>query len=908
MKKIIEYLIAYTLKIILSLRYRVKIVGAENLSPEKLTKPGGVLFLPNHPTYFIDPIFVTLATWPKYPIRPMIVEYMYYTPVINSLMRFMNALPIPNFVTSSNSLKRKKSEQVIQTLIDDLKKGENFLLYPAGKVKHTAYENIGAASGVHRILQEAPEANVVLVRMKGLWGSSFSRAIVSSAPPFFKSILWGLKVVLKNFLFFTPRREIIIEMIPAPADFPYQAPKLELNRYLEKWYNRPDGLTPQKGNEPGDSLVLVSYSMWKEQYLSIKEEDKPEEVEISVSDIPQPIKEQVIQKIAEMTEYKPETIKPDMNFATDLGMDSLDTAELVAFLQDEFDISGVSTSELTTVAKMMGIASKKIQIKEEVVENAGNLKQWLAPVKKYRVGIAPGETIMEAFLNNCARQGNRAACADMRLGVQSYPKLKLRVLVIAEYIRKLPGDYIGILLPASVGANILILGCLLAGKIPLMINWTVGPRHLESVVKLSNVEVVLSSWAFLDRLDNVDLDGIEDKLIMLEDAVREISFSTKIKALLRSKLPVSSILKAYGIDKKTKDDIAVLLFTSGTESMPKGVPLTHHNILSNLRAALKAEVVYSDDVVYGILPPFHSFGFSVSCLLSILTGLRVAYSPDPTDGKRLAHGFEQWKITIMVGAPTFIKAMLKFATPEQLKTMRMCVTGAEKAPPDLVKMLEYFGKGEALIEGYGITECAPVLTLNPMGKPHKGVGMPLPGIELCVIHPETEELLPVNTRGLILARGPNIFSGYLNPGLSSPFITIDGKQWYKTGDLGSLDENNYLTISGRQKRFVKIGGEMVSLASVEDALLQMALRKGWPSMQEGPLLAVCAKEFPGDKTKLYLFSRYEVSLEEVNKLLKESGFSNLVKITSVTCLPEIPLMGTGKINYRILESEHIGTA
>lgn len=905
MKTFLAYLIAYLFKFALWFRYRIKVQGLDKLTPETLSKSGGVLFLPNHPAYFIDPIVCTLAVWPKFPIRPMIVEYMYYTPIVHGLMRFMDALPIPDFVSSSNSLKRKKSEKVIQTVIDDLKKGQNFLIYPAGKVKHSAQEVIGGASAVNRILQEAPEANIVLVRIKGLWGSSFSRALTGKAPQL-STIVWeGLKVILKNLIFFTPRREIIVELQPTPADFPRGGSRLEINKYLEAWYNQPDGLGKQIGTAPGDSLKLVSYSRWHEQYLPVRDFGSSPDKEISISDVPKAVQTKVIQKLAELKECDPNSIKPDMTLSSDLGLDSLDIAELVAFLQDQFDITGVPGNELTTVAKVMAIASGKVTIHEEIEEEKTDLSKWNLPVPKHRIDVAPGDTLAEVFLNQCRRGGKSIACADARMGIQTYSQLKLRTLVIADYLRKLPGEYVGIMLPASVAANLLILGCQIAGKVPLMVNWTVGPRHLDSVVQLSKVQVVISSWAFIDKLENVDLNGVEDKLIMLEDVVRGISLVDKLKALFRSKLSTHSIMKTFGIDKRGKESKAVLLFTSGTESMPKGVPLSQNNLLSNLRASLEAVEVFTDDIIFGILPPFHSFGFSISGILSLLSGVRVFYFPDPTDGKRLASNFERWRLTIMIGAPTFIKGMFKAATTEQVKTMRLCVTGAEKAPPELFQILEQFGKPNSLMEGYGITECSPVLTMNPPGSNSKGVGSALPGIELCIVHPETEQLLPVGQRGLILAKGPNIFNGYLNPGLSSPFITLNGERWYKTGDLGYLDEKGFLTISGRMKRFIKMGGEMVSLASIEDALLQMAHKKGWPTNQEGPTLAVCAKEIPGEKAKIFLFSRFSINVDDVNSALKEAGFSNLVKVSSVTKLEEIPIMGTGKVNYRLLESDYL---
>ena len=905
LKKIVEYLIAYTMRLLLKFRYRIRVEGLDKLTPEALNRPGGVIFMPNHPTYYIDPIIATLAVWPKFPIRPMIVEYMYYTPIVHQLMKFMNALPVPNFSSSSNSLKKKKSEKVIDTVISDLKNKENFLIYPAGKVKYTSIEAIGGASAVNRILQEAPEANVVLMRMKGLWGSRFSRAIVSHAPSFGEAMLDSLKIILKNLIFFTPRREVIIELELAPSDFPRNATRAELNKYLENWYNLPDGMTKQRGDLPGDSLVLVSYSMWGEKYLPLHDSSVSPDKEISIDNIPKPIQDKVTRKLAELRDCDPATIRPEMSLSSDLCLDSLDTAELVAFLHDQFDIEGIEANDLTTVGKIMAIASGEIVCHREVEEDTSDITKWNTPIDKHRVNIGQADTIIEAFLNQCTKAGNQIACADGRVGIQTFAKMKLRTVLLADQIRKLPGKYIGIMLPASVAANLIIFACQLAGKVPLMVNWTVGPRHLDSVVKLSNVEVVISSWAFIDKLSNVDLTGIEDNLLMIEDVVRGLSLSDKLKALFRSKCSTKSILKSFGADKLNGNNEAVLLFTSGTEGMPKGVPLTHHNILSNLRAGLSALEVFSTDIVYGILPPFHSFGFTISGILGLMAGVRVVYFPDPTDGKRLAHGFARWGITIMCGAPTFIKGMLKVATVEQIKSMRLCVTGAEKAPPELYEMLRQLGKDGCLIEGYGITECSPILTMNPIGGCPKGVGKPLPGIELCIVNPETDELLPQGERGLILAKGPNIFHGYLNPGLASPFHMIKDECWYKTGDLGFLDPDGVLTLSGRMKRFIKIGGEMISLAGIEEGLLQIGFKKGWPTSQDGPVLAICAKESLDHKTKITLFCVFNISLDDVNNALKEAGFSNIVKIANVVTLPELPIMGTGKINYRLLESTYL---
>lgn len=889
----------YFLRFSLWFRYRVTIKGLEHLNPEELNKPGGVLFLPNHPTTFVDPTLVAMAVWKKYPIRPVIVEYMYYAPLIHPVMKFMRAVPIPQFVNSSNSLKKKRADQVLEVIIDELKQKENFLIYPAGKTKHQAREVIGA-SGVHRIIQSVPEANVVLVRTTGLWGSKFSRALTGgAAPDMFGTIFWGIKKALKNLLFFTPRRNVTIEFQPAKPDFPYKGSRLEMNRYLEKWYNRPDGILPHKGEEPGESLYLVSYSLWKEE-LPVVGASQKEEAEIEINSIPPKIQEKVKEKLFEMTQMPMSQIEPGMDLAGDMGIDSLDTAEILTFLDDQFNVAGVPVHELTTVGKVMAIAAKQISFGEETEEEQKDLSKWFRPNEGEMSVLAKGETLPEVFLNSCSGKGRKVACGDAVAGILTYSDAKLRAVLLAEYIRHLPGEYIGIMLPSSVAAYITILACQLAGKIPLMVNWTVGPRHLESVVALSQVQVVLSSWAFLDRLDNVDLNGIEDLIVMLEDVRRQFTLIDKLKAYYRSKLSAKTLLSIFKIKDLKKESPAVLLFTSGTENMPKGVPLSHENVLSNQRATLEKVHLKQDDILLNILPPFHAFGFTLSGLIPLLSGMRVAYFPDPTDGRGLARAIEKWHATLICGAPSFLKGIFKNAEPDQLKSLTLCVTGAEKAPDDLFTMVNQLGHCR-LLEGYGITECSPVLTVNMTGDQAKGVGLPLEGVELLVVSLDAHVPLPQGEQGLILVRGPNVFKGYLNKGIASPFLQIEGKEWYSTGDLGFLDPDGSLIISGRLKRFIKIGGEMVSLAALEDALLKTVGQKA-PAL-EGPLLAVCAKEETGEKAKIFVFTRFNTTLDEVNRALKESGFSNLVKVFKVQEIDEIPLMGSGKTHYRALEAQ-----
>lgn len=305
--------------------------------------------------------------------------------------------------------------------------------------------------------------------------------------------------------------------------------------------------------------------------------------------------------------------------------------------------------------------------------------------------------------------------------------------------------------------------------------------------------------------------------------------------------------------------------------------------------------------MYAVLPPFHSFGFSVTGIMPLLLGLKVFFAPDPTDSHGMAQDIVQWKPTLFCCAPSFTKALFRVADPTMLQSVRLFISGAEKTPPELFEFVKKLGPGKALIEGYGITECSPIVTIDRPEKDHQGVGFPIPGVELCVIDSESLKVLPQGQEGEICIRGPSVFSGYLGSS-PSPFIEVDGKKWYRSGDRGFINEEGALLLSGRLKRFVKIAGEMVSLGGLEEDLMRLALLKKWNGKQEtGPSLAVSVREKESDKPLIVLYTTFAISKEEVNAALKESGYGRIVKIAEVKSLKEIPLTGTGKTNYRLLD-------
>ncbi|MBS0654518.1 MAG: AMP-binding protein [Verrucomicrobia bacterium] len=884
MKQVFIRSVLAFISLLLRIRYRITYKGQDALTKALKGSDQGILFLPNHPAIVIDPLISTIPLLRRFSARSLIIAYMYFNPLYNWAMRLVNALPIPDFSTGFNPLKLSRMDRCLKTISDGLKKGESFVIYPAGMTKSTAKEVIGGTFGVHQLIEENPGAKVVLVRMSGLWGSSFSRALTSGASPNLPAVFkMALKTFFKNGFFFVPKREVTVAFELAGADFPSHATKTDLNRYLEQWYNKPFG--PE-----GEPLNLVSYCFWKKELpeVGVAKRETNE-----ISGVPLQMREIIVEKVAELAKVQKSQVLPDLYLAEHLGLDSLNFAELVSFLEDQFEVEGIIPEDLTTVGRLFVIANKSYT-KKETKELYHNMRLWNKPRKHTKLAIPEAKNIPASFFKACDGRLFEAACADPIAGVTSYYKLKRGVLVLSEHIAKLPGKHIGVLLPSSPIANIITIAIQLAGKVPVMINWTVGGKHLDAVIETAGIQVVLSSWRFLDRLENVDLSAVADMLIMLEEMKAEIGVWNLVKASINALLPSSSLLKQC----EDVQEEAVILFTSGTESMPKGVPLTHHNLLSNQAAAIEDVQLFADDILLGMLPPFHSFGFSITGLLPLLCGLRVAYYPNPTDSKRLVKAIEQWKVSLMCSAPTFLRNIMNASQKQNLASLRMIISGAEKAPDDLYTLINKQTQA-TLCEGYGITECAPVLTVNTTGQKVNGVGKPIRGVELRIVDAEnTKEEKKVGEAGLVLARGPNVFSGYLNSVARDPFIEVEGERWYQTGDLGFKTPEGNLILSGRLKRFVKIGGEMVSLAAIEETLTSQRFGKKKSDAEQFVV-------FPVDdalgKVQLVLFTVHPLEVSKVNQLLRKCGCSSIAKIDRIIELDAIPLTGAGKVAYRELE-------
>jgi len=286
---------------------------------------------------------------------------------------------------------------------------------------------------------------------------------------------------------------------------------------------------------------------------------------------------------------------------------------------------------------------------------------------------------------------------------------------------------------------------------------------------------------------------------------------------------------------------------------------------------------------------------TVCTLLPLVTGLRVAYHPNPNESRKIAKIISHWGASIMAGTPTFLRSILQAGQPDQFTSLRTLISGAERAPQDLFEKVKNLPHPVEIVEGYGITECSPVVSMNRPGEPRVGVGRPLEGTTIRIVNPATYEEVSPGADGLILIQSPSVFPGYLEPKMN-PFLDLHGQRYYNSGDIGRL-ENGSLVITGRLKRFIKIAGEMISLTAIEEAL-----QKQIPSYDDAPSVAVLARGTEGDgRPTLTLFTSSQTTAETANTILRESGFPHLVAISNVIKLKDLPLLGSGKTDYQALK-------
>lgn len=873
MRRLLQWIMLGIVKVILGLRYRVRVLGRDAV----LAKPGPYLILPNHPGY-ADPPNILRALWGTFQMRPMLLETNFTNPLLAPLAWLMNPIKVPDLDRASAEA-RQRTEQAVATVIASLKAGENVVLWPTGTLSRNGSDYLGAARTAADVLNAVPNATVVLVKTRGLWGSSLGWGYSATKPRLIPRLFQGAGILLSNLLLLTPRRHLTMQLEGFTAAERPAPDRAVLNPWLEGWYN----------SDAPEQPTFVPYHF----VFGPRTHEFPPPPRLGpnldLSKVKPATQQAIAMILAEKLhrELDPAENTADTTF-NQLGIDSLEATEITLQVEQQFGFT--SDTVPTTVGGLWALAEGLIEKGPPKPPPA----VWFKPPSDTEPLKILGETIPEAFFNRALAHPKDVAAADDLAGALTYERLLIGTLTMARRFEQLPGDNVGLLLPASVAADIAFLGLHLAGKLPIVLNWTTGPANLEYAAQLTQLTHVVTSRAFIDRT-HIEVPGTT--FVFLEDIRKGVGKVELLRRLLAVRL-FSSAIRSRVLGRLPGDPHrpAVVLFTSGSEKAPKAVPLTHANIIADQRGAVPPQKLTRADSVLGFLPMFHSFGLTIAGLFPILAGAKVVHHPDPTDAGALVRKLAAYQTTILIATPTFIGFMLARCQKGDLDSIRIIVVGAEKCPDEIFERVAELAPQAHVLEGYGVTECAPCVSVNPVDAIRRGtIGKPLPNVAVTVVDLESGEPVPANTRGMLLVSGPTVFPGYLTPGAESPFRELDGKRWYVTGDLAALDDAGYIVFHGRLKRFLKAGGEMISLPALEEPFYRK-----YPPTEEGPQVAIEGIELPGGGRMVVLFTTFDLPLREANAVLHAEGFRGVMRLDEVRRVDAVPLLGTGKIDYKVL--------
>jgi acyl-[acyl-carrier-protein]-phospholipid O-acyltransferase/long-chain-fatty-acid--[acyl-carrier-protein] ligase len=523
------------------------------------------------------------------------------------------------------------------------------------------------------------------------------------------------------------------------------------------------------------------------------------------------------------------------------------------------------------------------------------LTQWLRDQmveQQFKVEMEFGpQSIAEAILETACKLPRWVVMQDATRQGLTYTRFITGAdLLAAEFSKFIKEDEhrIGVLLPNVNATPVTLLALWFMGKVPAILNYSTGSTIMLQCLQLAGIRTVITSEKFLERA-RLDISSLQQngiRFLFLEKIRTGITKGGKLTSLLRNSISPDLVNRAV----VKPDEIAVILFTSGSEGVPKGVELSHTNLLANVRQILAIADLQDNDRVFNALPLFHSFGLAVGTLLPLIRGMFVFIYPSPLHYRVIPNAFYDLDCTVMLGTNTFLNGYARKAHAYDFRSLRYLFAGAEKLQEATARIwAEKFGV--RILEGYGATECSPCVSLNTAMFPRFGTaGRLLPGIDYKI-----EPVEGVENGGRLLVRGPNIMKGYLNPEPNAKFQSLGG--WYDTGDIAHIDREHYVQILGRLKRFAKISGEMVSLTAVEEALAGSFPQYGLRCQ----LAVVSRKDEEKGEALIAVTNEPKINLDEIRAALRGKGFSNLCMPREIRHVKEIPKLGTGKVNHRELE-------
>jgi acyl-[acyl-carrier-protein]-phospholipid O-acyltransferase/long-chain-fatty-acid--[acyl-carrier-protein] ligase len=511
------------------------------------------------------------------------------------------------------------------------------------------------------------------------------------------------------------------------------------------------------------------------------------------------------------------------------------------------------------------------------------------------------ELLHTKFIVTAKRRWFSFCMADTTGMEITYGKTLIGSLLLSSWFKKhcSAESMVGVLLPASAGGSLTNIALLLAGKVPVNLNFTGGRDAMAAALAQCGIKTIVTSRLFLGKANLEKIAG----MVYLEDLRKTFTPIKKLAAALTAFLLPASWLNRRYLKSQRPNDLATVIFSSGSTGAPKGIMLSHWNIISNIEGIRQVIQFQPDDRIMGVLPLFHSFGFTGTLWLPLLAQFGVVYHPNPTDAKTIGETVRKYRATLLISTPTFFAGYLRRCTKEEFASLRYLIAGAEKLREQIAKSYEE-KFGLTILEGYGCTELAPVVAVNipdvydgqerQIGHKPGTVGLPIPGVAVKVVDPDTERPLHAGDEGLLLVKGPNLMLGYLGqPELTDQVLR---RGWYVTGDIAAMDEDGFIRITDRISRFSKIGGEMVPHMKVEE-IINAALGSAVSVVTALP------DEQRGEKL-IAFYAQNGITKEELWERLNHSELPKLwlPKRENLHFIDSLPLLGSGKVDLKKIKA------
>jgi acyl-[acyl-carrier-protein]-phospholipid O-acyltransferase/long-chain-fatty-acid--[acyl-carrier-protein] ligase len=489
------------------------------------------------------------------------------------------------------------------------------------------------------------------------------------------------------------------------------------------------------------------------------------------------------------------------------------------------------------------------------------------------------------FIKTAKARGSKMAIIDRTTDRRlTFSKTLIASLILSRVISRYKEGFIGIMIPTSAGSILATSATVMSGKVPVMINYSTGAaENCEYAQRKCGFHTIITSKALLEKIGCRVVPG----MIFIEDILAKVSASDKLRAALKSKLPARLIIAS--LPKIEEDDTLVILFTSGSEKEPKGVQLSHRNMGANIQDLVKVFKLTADDSFMGVLPLFHVFGHNANFWLPLVMGMTNITVANPLEYKNIPQYVREEKATLLAATPIFFAGYLRESKPGDFTSLRLLLAGADKTPVWLRDAYKEKHNID-LLEAYGTTETSPGVSVNtPYDSRPGSIGKPLPGAQVKIVDIITGREVPAGHEGKILVKGDLVMKGYFDDIEETSLRIKDG--WYDTGDMGTMDKDGYLWHLGRLKRFVKIGGEMVSLVRTESVLEKM--------LPQG--VVCCIVEVPDSLKGAKIVAAITQKIDE-RAVLKQMSkeLPSLALPKEFVYFPELPKMGSGKVDFRTI--------